>query len=65
MEEVQRWIGRFNEFVSSDTFSHFALTAGSPQDCADDRLGALNPMDTLPTLKRALQCLRALKAGTG
>jgi len=65
MQEVQRWIGRVNEFVSSETFSHFALTAGSPQDCADDRLGALNPMDTLPTLKRALQCLKALKAATG
>lgn len=65
MQEVQRWIGRFNEFVGSETFSHFVLTAGSPQDCSDDRLGALNPMDALPGLKRALQCLKALKAGTG
>jgi predicted nucleic acid-binding Zn-ribbon protein len=65
VQEVQRWIGRLNEFVGSATFSQFALAAGSPQDCSDDLLGALNPMDTLPTLKRALQCLKALKAGTG
>lgn len=65
VQEVQRWIGRFNEFVGSETFSNFALTAGNPQDCSDERLGALNPMDAVPTLKRALQCLKALKAGTG
>jgi len=64
VQEVQRWIGRFSDFARSDTFSQVALSAGNPSDCSDDRLGALNPIDTLPSLKRALQCLRALKAGT-
>jgi len=65
IQEVQRWIGRFNEFLGSSTFSQFAQTAGNPQECSDERLGALNPGDALPSLTRALRCLKALKTGAG
>jgi hypothetical protein len=64
VQEVQRWLGRFKDFFESETFSKFALTAGHPHDCSEDAIGALNPLDTLPSLTRALQCLKALKAGT-
>ena len=42
-----------------------ATSAGNPADCAEERCGALNPFDTLPSLGRALRCLKALKAGAG
>jgi predicted nucleic acid-binding Zn-ribbon protein len=65
MQQAQAWIGRFQEFVDSKSFADFSAGAGSPADCKDERMGALNPLDTLPVLGRALRCLKALKAGNG
>ena len=63
IEQVRSWLGRFKDFVDSESFGQFALSAGDPPGCAQERIGALNPLDSLPSLARALQCLKALKAG--
>jgi len=65
IKQVQGWLGRFQDFYRSATFSQFVTSAGNPADCAEERVGALNPFDPLPSLGHALQCLKALKAGAG
>jgi hypothetical protein len=65
IKQVQGWLGRFQDFFKSATFPEFVGSAGNPADCAEERVGALSPFDTLPSLGRALQCLKALKAGAG
>jgi hypothetical protein len=62
IKQVQAWVGRFNEFVHSESFPQFVSAGGSPADCADDRIGALNPLDALPSLERGLSCLKAMKS---
>jgi DNA repair exonuclease SbcCD ATPase subunit len=61
IKQVQDWVGRFNDYVHSESFSKFAAAGGSPVDCANDRIGALNPLEALSSLERALPCLKALK----
>src|SRR5689334_5416776 len=64
IKQVQAWIGRFNEFAHSESFPKFVAAAASPADCADDRIGALNPLDALSSLNHALNCLKALKSAS-
>jgi len=64
IREVQAWLGRCNDFFNSETFTQFVASAGDPVSCSKERIGALNPQDSLPSLDRALQCLKAIKAAT-
>lgn len=64
IQQVQAWLGRFKEFVDSESYPQFVAAAGNPADCAQERVGALNPQDSLPSLGRALQCLKGLKAAS-
>jgi hypothetical protein len=60
--DAEDWLGRAREFLFSERVAAFLTAAGNPAACSSDRLAELARLAAVPGLKRAQECLKAMKA---
>jgi len=60
--DAEDWLGRARTFLSSERVTAFLTSAGDPAACSAERLAELAKLAAVPGLKRAQECLKAIKA---
>jgi uncharacterized protein (DUF3084 family) len=62
-QDAEDWLGRARAFLASESFHAFLVRAGDPLACGPDRIAAVASARWTAALKRAHDCLKAVRAG--